>query len=511
MAELSILNVLGAASGSQDASLPNQFVRFSQLALLYSGVSLKNHTHTASQITDFSAAVAAILGAYDFPNDVVLSPGGGIVEAVDGLRVDSGVVSFIGHSHVAADVTDFDTAIFATLQNQLVNTSSIHWGFNGSQWSGVVQVAPSGGLRLTQNGVDADFGTGTNQVARGDHTHALLHNPLTLAASNTLAMSLATQQLTAEVKLKTGGGIIYDGDGLKLDSGVINPVVETHDPVTVVNSIGLRLWISEDQVLSGLPVIDPSPGAGFGKLALNGAGLVVVLGDGADEAAAGDHGHTVATTSEDGFMSSADKLRLDGLAEGIVSVQTNAPFFREAPAIANEYLLGKYAWQTAVYLRNAKVTALAGLQNTVLELELNGTLTGRQVTLPSGVANSVVSVEQDLFDVPVTAGQSMRWKVISAAAPEDAHYQIGLTLAMVASGIEPVILYSGVLCHPAGGLVQTSEGVAVAHLLEESNYRFKNGQMQFWDQAAYDADNTKPWRALGCFNGQTIWSDPIAD
>lgn len=44
-----------------------------------------------------------------------------------------------------------------------------------------------------------------------------------------------------------------------------------------------------------------------------------------------------------------------------------------------------------------------------------------------------------------------------------------------------------------------------------ANFRFKAGQMHFWDDVAAAADATKPWRALGVHNGATVWSDPILD
>ena len=45
-----------------------------------------------------------------------------------------------------------------------------------------------------------------------------------------------------------------------------------------------------------------------------------------------------------------------------------------------------------------------------------------------------------------------------------------------------------------------------------ANFRFTaGGQLQLWDSAAYTADNTKPWRAIGCVNGALTLSDPIAN
>jgi hypothetical protein len=52
----------------------------------------------------------------------------------------------------------------------------------------------------------------------------------------------------------------------------------------------------------------------------------------------------------------------------------------------------------------------------------------------------------------------------------------------------------------------------VAAILNSSaNFRFKDGQLQFWDATANTNDPTRPWRALGVNNGQTVWSAPIAN
>ncbi len=44
-----------------------------------------------------------------------------------------------------------------------------------------------------------------------------------------------------------------------------------------------------------------------------------------------------------------------------------------------------------------------------------------------------------------------------------------------------------------------------------TSYRFKDGQLQFWDPAAAAADATKPWRAPVLNDSQLGWSDPISD
>ncbi|MDB6109995.1 MAG: hypothetical protein JWR69_1745, partial [Pedosphaera sp.] len=48
-------------------------------------------------------------------------------------------------------------------------------------------------------------------------------------------------------------------------------------------------------------------------------------------------------------------------------------------------------------------------------------------------------------------------------------------------------------------------------IITDGNMRIKDGQVQYWDAAAFAADNTKPWRAHGVNNGQTDWGNPVAD
>ncbi len=67
-----------------------------------------------------------------------------------------------------------------------------------------------------------------------------------------------------------------------------------------------------------------------------------------------------------------------------------------------------------------------------------------------------------------------------------------------------------------GSGVATSHDYLIRQIFQaifntDANIRFQDGQIQFWDDAAYAADNTRPWRALGCNAGQTVWSAPIAD
>lgn len=203
MAELNSLHVLGSARGEQAPVAASDFVRLLELQNFFSGVAAISHTHPSTDITDFDAAVAAILADFDFPTTIPLKPNGGLLLTGEGYAVNSGIVSFVGHTHTANDIEDLGDELLAWIRASLVDTSSVRWHYSGVYFSGVVHATPHGGVKVTGDGVEVDF----DEVARANHTHAQLHNPLTLGESGSLDLSLATQQLTAEVRLDGTGGL----------------------------------------------------------------------------------------------------------------------------------------------------------------------------------------------------------------------------------------------------------------------------------------------------------------
>lgn len=100
--------------------------------------------------------------------------------------------------------------------------------------------------------------------------------------------------------------------------------------------------------------------------------------------------------------------------------------------IVGEYLLNDYAWTKAVKLSSAVAVALAP-QNAVvvLELEVNGALTGRQLILPLGGVTEEVTSGSVPLNLTVSAGQSVRWQVVSAPSPEDSAWRCSVTLQVL--------------------------------------------------------------------------------
>jgi hypothetical protein len=121
------------------------------------------------------------------------------------------------------------------------------------------------------DGLVVDFGSGTNQVARG--------------------------------------------------SDVAGLTALNHGPVVPVGTLSLALGVDnadgQHQFLSGTARLDPAPGGGKGRLGVQAGGLYTVLGSTADTAASGDHVHAIATESVAGFMSASDKIKLDNLVANL--------------------------------------------------------------------------------------------------------------------------------------------------------------------------------------------------
>lgn len=63
---------------------------------------------------------------------------------------------------------------------------------------------------------------------------------------------------------------------------------------------------------------------------------------------------------------------------------------------------------------------------------------------------------------------------------------------------------------PLGEFVVSADGKTLSSSNAQANVMIKNGQFYIWDQTAYNANPTKPWRIFGCNNGQALFSDPVS-
>lgn len=279
-------------------------------------VSLVGHTHTSAAITDWNTALATWAAANNVGGSgtLTLSANGSLQYVNGGLGVNSGIVSFVGHQHRAVDVLDLPAAVTGLVLGNLAGSLTVTPSGTGPVAFNVV-TAPSGGLLVTGAGLGVDLGTAHTQAAYGDHTHAQLHNPLTLGAMNSISGTLSGQQLQMEVRPVPGGGVLVTPSGVQVDWAVVQRAGAATSSLTLATANTPTVQLGYvGGVLSGTIPLDANPPGGTGGQIVAGVnGLRVVLGTSSTVAAAGNHIHTAATEAADGFLSASDKVRLDTL------------------------------------------------------------------------------------------------------------------------------------------------------------------------------------------------------
>lgn len=115
--------------------------------------------------------------------------------------------------------------------------------------------------------------------------------------------------------------------------------------------------------------------------------------------------------------------------ETVETVTQSATFVRDVPAVSGSYLLGLAQWAEAMTVERVQVAGLAGLDDTVLELEVDGVLTGVQVTLPAGTLEQSVTGENVAPGYTIPAAGVVRWKIIDApAVTAESSWQISLAM-----------------------------------------------------------------------------------
>lgn len=342
MATLTSTLVNGKVTQTVAASAAQDVVRLGELQTMLGGFMPLGQPVPASRVTGLGPAVLQLLateleasntvglllnsGALSGFN-VVLQPGGGLLQSSLGLALDFTKVLSPGVNFQCSDIADFASGVNTVLAGALQDSDSVDWLAQSGVFTANVNVSPNGALRLDGNGLAVNLGPvladngSADQAAPGNHTHSLLHNPLTLGHSSTLTLTLNGQQLSTEVLLAALGGLTATASGVAVNFGTGHNQVARGDilagalgePLTVVSTATLALALSAGNVLSGVVRCDPAPPAGTAPLSVGANGLYLQLGTTATTSAAGNHSHNVATEDSNGFMSATDKAKLDGL------------------------------------------------------------------------------------------------------------------------------------------------------------------------------------------------------
>lgn len=331
-------------------------------------------------------------GASDFERIRLDNPASGPSDAVrlDQLQQATSGVQRHGDPVSADQVDGLDAAIDAEVGNFLIDGDSIAWVQSGTKRYARIRLKAGGGLKVDADGVAVD----PSGVAAANHTHDQLHNAATVASSASLSLSIAGQEISGNVVVKSGGGLSIGGDGLEADygpSGVARSShthAQLHDAATVVNSNSLTLAVSGQQISGDVRL------KAAGGLAIGADGLRVDLGPSGTQAAAGNHTHGEATSSAPGFLSAADKRKID-MSAALLNADQVVGFKRSGAFAQGEYVGGRVRWGQSMLIVAADVAAkTAPISESVLGIEVDGS-----------VADTLI--------VPPSAGESLNGKALS--------------------------------------------------------------------------------------------------
>ena len=262
---------------------------------------------------------------------LIAAPSSDATAAVRNTEFNAAIDPLEAASHAAAALLNTDGSIAVATAGQNFTLAVIL--FTAGLAAGQGQIGVSAG-----NGLYVLLGTGANVAAAGNHAHADATDStdgfmaaadktkldgiaagataLALAGSGTAATAAHSDHIHPEVTEETDGFMIA-ADKAKLDALPIAADLDTNTVATVAaaleNSDSVTFTFVSGALKFGV-LLSTDLSAGEGAIGLDAEnGLYVVLGTGANQAAAGNHTHPIATESVAGFLSAADKTKLDTL------------------------------------------------------------------------------------------------------------------------------------------------------------------------------------------------------
>ena len=415
-------DITGFASGvrgivEETVGVASGLVHQADLDALLALKSNVGHTHVIGDIVGFGSGVRAIVLEEIGDTD-------GLVFQAD-LDAQLALKSDVGHTHFATQILGFNSAVFSGLRDTLVqNTQSIGWTFGALQISADL-IRKSGGLiEVDADGVYLKTGYG-GVALYNDVSAAVsgVHAPVTVADTDSVDLHLAGQLVTADVILAADGGLeIQTGSGLAAKWGTGHNEVPRGDhshALLHAAATGGATNSATVSVDSGLQQItcdvrrDPNPDAGDYRVGESSAGLYVV-GSGIAPA---NHTHQNANASVDGFMPASMFARVETLLAASSGLEQVVTWNRESALAVSDYVGGPVRFASARGLARCNGTAFAPVTNTVLTLLVDGVGIGAEVTIPSGLADTEVEFSATWSGLAIAANAKARWRC--ASGPSD--------------------------------------------------------------------------------------------
>ena len=329
------------------------------------------------------------------------------------------------HEHLIEGVTGLEEYVRDLAGQQFDDSESVAWSYVDSgtaRATADVRLKDDGGLDVDAGGVHVLIGSGSTEAAAGNHTHENDHLPATVQDSTSVHLTLTEQDLQAEVIADAAGGLVLGDSGIAADFGSGTNQIPRGDHVhandhailTTANSNTATLTLA-DQQLTVAVKLKVNPGYGNAGLASDSEGIYLPLGESGTQAARGNHEHDLATQFAHGFLSATDKAKLDRYQE---LLQADYPvLFHRPDAIAqDEYVGGQYKWDQDMEVVQVNATAEAGTEGITLSLTVSGEAAFCELSIPAGTPNNEVAAGVTPTDVFIPAGTWSRWKCTVGAS-----------------------------------------------------------------------------------------------
>lgn len=389
----------------------------------------------------------AVLGNTTAPNVTLANPASAAHHAVRKEEFDAAITS------VSSGQSTLDAGDVALIVEGLqVDTWSIQW-VPGSGLCANVRLAAQGNIYVGVNGL---YASGLSPLG---HTHSQLHDPVTVVDGNSIDFTLAGQQLTGEVKLDVNPGLEIAAGGLRAFFGSgQNDVARgnhshalLHSPVTLqsTSTVTLSIGASPQMIRADVKLDADPPGA---RILNTSAGLYVPTNN-SSGAAAYNHTHANATQGADGFMSASDKVKLDTVTV-LLQLETPSLYPRHDFLAEGEYVGGKKRWNQRMQVTRVNLTALAPILPQLLQLEVAGALTGETIYIPSGVDQTEVTNEVTLTNRFIETGEYARWKCVSGI-PASSGIENAASMIHVEMNVQAAVASAPVVRVNAGGSAAT--------------------------------------------------------
>jgi hypothetical protein len=198
-----------------DYWVPSSSGNFSTLLVNGTGVSVSGHTHTTSNITDFNSGVSGLLPSVSGSGYAVSSFENNVYTiSVTGLQ-PSGDYSVVGHTHTSSNITDFSESVqdVVGVSGFLISGTGININYNDN--SNTLTISTSG-LQPSGNYANTVHSHTSSDITDFNSSVSGLLPTITNSGNNRILTSTGSS-----TGIHAESNLTFDGDLLSISSGLL--------------------------------------------------------------------------------------------------------------------------------------------------------------------------------------------------------------------------------------------------------------------------------------------------